>query len=70
MPDMTKHEYQFMMNAWEGPKGAAYNAVYEFCRGFGWMLGFTNDGLVIQSNEGAKAVRQYQKEGWKKLDVV
>ena len=29
-------EYDFLIGSWRDPKGAAYNATYEFCREEGW----------------------------------
>lgn len=51
-----------MTNQWQGPKGAAYNAVFGFCRGFGWTSGFDREGRVVHTREGAKVVRAYQLE--------
>lgn len=68
---MTKHEYDFCTSNWEGPKGAAYNQVFEFCRSFGWVAGFDQKGRTILTNKGIKAVRAYQaEENYKKIDVI
>lgn len=51
---MNKHEYDFITNNWEGPKGAAYNQVWEFCREFGWL---TSEGRITE--KGTDAMREY-----------
>lgn len=56
---MTQHEYEFLTNNWEGPKGAAYNQVFEFCRSFGWCAGFDYSGRPILTRKGVKALKSY-----------
>lgn len=34
---MTQYEYEVLTNTWDGPKGAAYNAAFDFCQEFGWL---------------------------------
>lgn len=59
---MTVHEYQFLTDQWDGPPGAAYNQVYEFCRAFGWMRGFDRDGVPVLTELGAKEVRKFEED--------
>lgn len=53
---MNEYEYQFLTDTWEGVKGAAYNATYDFCREFGWC---NVSGEVTE--KGRKALSQYEK---------
>lgn len=54
--DMNEYEYEFLTGTWEGAKGAAYNQVYEFCRGFGWC-----DSQGQATEKGREALTQYEK---------
>lgn len=53
---MIEEEYQFLTGLWDGPKEAAYNAVYDFCHENGWCY---DDGRMTP--KGAKAVDQYER---------
>ena len=57
---MNDFEYEFLTGNWEGPKGAAYNAVYEFCTEFRWMDGFNMDGNPSITEKGMKAIEEYK----------
>ena len=59
---MTEQEYQFMSGKWEGPRGAAYNAVYGFCRSFRWILGLDREGVPILTQKGMEALKEYEKK--------
>lgn len=59
--EMTKHEYEFMSGQWEGPKGAAYNQTYEFCREFDWIMGFSAHGKPIPTQAGIDAMEEFKK---------
>lgn len=39
---MSHFEYAFLTDSWKGPKGAAYNATYEFCCLEGWCDQYGN----------------------------
>lgn len=68
---MSKFEYEFLTDTWEGPRGAAYNQAYEFCKEFGWIDGFHMDGTPSLTNKGMEAVRAYQAgENWKRVDCI
>ena len=68
---MTKHEYEFMTGRWQGPKGAAYNQVYEFCKAFGWFMGLSDHGEPIPTAKGTEAIRAYQaNENYMRIDVI
>mgnify|MGYP003386403153 CR=1 FL=1 len=68
---MTSHEYDFLTNSWTGPKGAAYNQVYEFCKEFGWMKGVYASGGPILTQKSMNAIRAYQaNENYKRIDVI
>lgn len=63
---MTSHEYDFLTGKWQGPKGGAYNQVYEFCKDRGWCNLL---GSVTES--GKAAVRRYQEnENYLRIDVI
>lgn len=34
--NMTQFEYDYLSGVWDGPKGAAFNAVDEFCGDLGY----------------------------------
>ena len=53
--DMNKYEYLFLTGTWEGVKGAAYNATYDFCREFGWC-----DSSGEVTKKGRQALKQYE----------
>ncbi len=61
MNNMNEHEYEFLTGQWTGPKGAAYNQIYEFCKEFGWLLGFDTDMKPIPTRGGWKAINRYKK---------
>lgn len=68
---ITEHEYQFLTQTWDGPKGAAYNQVFEFCRQFGWCTGFDAQGRPIITKKGAAAIRDFRNDdGYKRIDVI
>ena len=56
---MTHFEYEFLTNSWTGVKGAAYNAVYEFCQEFGWFDGFNFDGTPSITEKGHVEIERY-----------
>lgn len=63
---MNRYEYDFLTGNWQGPYGAAYNAVYEYCRESGWC---TSDGKITDS--GRAAVKRYQEnENYLRIDVI
>lgn len=62
---MTTDEYEFLTGAWRGPKGAAFNAVYEFCREFGWL-----SPTGETTPKGLDAIKAYQTDqSWKKVEA-
>ncbi len=68
---MTSHEYDFLTGSWTGPKGAAYNQVYEFCKEFGWLKGFYKNGPPELTQKGMAAIKEYQaNENYKRVDVI
>jgi hypothetical protein len=68
---MAKHEHEFMTGQGQGPKGAAYNQVYEFCKEFGWFMGLSDHGEPILTTKGTEAVRAYQaNENNSRIDVI
>ena len=68
---MTRHEYEFMTGTWEGPKGAAFNQVYEFCRAIGWIMSMSDHDEPIPTKKGTAAIREYQtNENYKRIDVI
>ena len=68
---MTRDEYEFLTSNWQGPRGAAYNQVCEFCRSFGWCAGFDTNGRTILTNKGIQAIKEYQaEENRKRIDVI
>lgn len=68
---MTEYEYEFMTGRWKGVKGAAWNAVYEFCRKSGWLMGLSDHDEPIPTQKGADAVKAYQaNENYKRIDVI
>ena len=69
---MTKDEYEFLTNSWEGPKGAVYNQVYEFCKEFGWLSGFNKfTGAPVLTGKGTDAVMAYQAhENYKRSEAI
>ena len=58
---MTPFEYQFMTGRWEGPKGAAWNAVYKFCKEFGWIMGMSDHDEPIPTERGTAAIKAYKE---------
>lgn len=71
MATMSIHEYQFLTGRWEGPKGAAYNEVYEFCRNHGWCPGFDVNGRAIITKQGVRAIKAFQSDlNYKRIDVI
>lgn len=68
---MTQHEYDFLTGKWEGPKGAAFNQVFEFARSFGWCAGLDTRGTPILTGKGIKAIKAYQVEdSYKKTEAI
>lgn len=68
---MNEYEYKFLTGKWEGIKGAAYNEVFEFCRNFGWCVGFDASGRPVLTRQGAARVRAYQTElNYKRVDAI
>lgn len=59
---MTEHEYEFLTGQWKGPKGAAFNQVFEFSRSFGWCAGFDTRGVPVLTKRGIKAIKAYQAD--------
>lgn len=62
MTAMTDMEYEFLTSQWTGPKGAAYNQVFEFCRSFGWCVGFDGGGRPVLTDRGIRTIKAYQSE--------
>lgn len=58
---MNKYEYEFMTGKWEGPKGAAFNQCYSFCRRQGWIMGWSDHGEPIPSATGIAAMNNFKK---------
>ena len=68
---MTEHEYEFMTGRWKGVKGAAFNAVYDFCCEFGWVMGMSDHDEPIPTQKGLEAIKAYQaNENYKRIDVI
>lgn len=68
---MNQHDYDFLTGQWTGPKGAAYNETFEFCRQFGWCVGFDTEGGVVLTKHGVKAIKAFQaEENYKRIDVI
>lgn len=65
---MNEFEYRFLTGSWDGPKGAAYNQTFEFCRNFGWCVGFDQNGRPVTTKKGAQMVRDYALNN--RIDVV
>lgn len=57
---MNEYEYEFMTGRWAGPKGAAYNVVYEFCKSRGWIMGWSDHDEPIPSSSGTAAIQAYK----------
>lgn len=53
---LTSHDYAFLTGTWDGPYGAAYNVVYEWCKNRGY--GGYND----PTPRGMAAIKQFQAE--------
>jgi hypothetical protein len=58
---ITKFDYEFLTGNWEGPKGAAYNAVAEDCKDAGFYNGWTCEGLPALTKKGMKALEEYRE---------
>lgn len=70
-PVITKYEYDFMTGQWEGVKMAGYNAVYEFCKEFGWVSGLDYSGNPVITSEGLEAMKAYQiNDNNLRIDVI
>ena len=68
---MNKYEYEFITGQWSGPKGAAYNQVYEFCKEFGWLKSFSVAGEPVPTDKGIQAIKAYQqKQNYLRVDVI
>lgn len=63
---MNKFEYEFLTGKWEDVKGAAYNATYDFCQEFGWIMGWSDHDEPIPTAKGIAAMEEYKKS----IDVV
>lgn len=57
---MNECEYNFMTGNWAGPKGAAWNSVYEFCRKSGWIMGWSDHDEPIPTSSGTAAIQDYK----------
>lgn len=57
---MLPHEYEFMTGTWKGPKGAGWNAVYELCKEFGWIMGMSDHDEPIPTEKGIEAIKEYK----------
>lgn len=55
---MTEFEYEFLTRTWVGPKRAAYNAVYEFCKEVGWLKQKMDDWYVTPL--GKEKIKEYE----------
>lgn len=58
---ITIDEYKFLTDQWDGPFGAAYNQVYEFCKDFRWMTGFDKDGTPVLTDLGKREIANWEK---------
>lgn len=58
-PELNKYDYEFLTQTWSGPRGAAYNQTYEFCKDFGWC---TRDGTPTPA--GLEAIQRYEMKEW------
>lgn len=68
---MNQHEYDFLTSRWSGPKGAAYNSVFEFSRSFGWCAGFDAEGRPVLTNKGISAIKSFQaNDSYKKTEAL
>lgn len=67
---MTEQEYRFLTNQLDWGPGAGRNAVYDFCQEFGWLAGMTLTGDCILTKKGLEAVKAYQAENYKRIDVI
>jgi hypothetical protein len=68
---INEHEYKFLSQQWDGPIGAAYNQVFEFCRQYGLTVGFDHKGRPILTPKGIAAIKAYQAEdNYKRIDVI
>lgn len=56
---MNAYEYEFMTGRWKGPRGAAYNTVYEFCKNSGWIMGWSDHDEPIPTQAGSEAIERY-----------
>lgn len=52
-------EYKFLTDTWEGPKGAAYNACYEYLKETGHIKGFDKGSNLLVTDQGREAVQKY-----------
>ncbi len=69
--EMNDFDYDLLTGQWEGPKGAAYNVVYEDCKSMGFIKE-KMDGWTL-TEKGKQAVAYYEaKNGLKndRIDVV
>lgn len=55
MPKLNDFEYQYLKGKWDGPAGAAFNAVGEFCYEEGWT-----DHFGFVTPKGHKAISDYE----------
>lgn len=71
MAHMTQNEYEFLTNNWQGPKGAAYNQVREFCKEFGWLKGFYKSGTPQLTYKGMDGIKAFQSlDNYNRIDVI
>lgn len=64
-PELTSFDYEFLTNTWEGVKGAAYWACYEYCTGSGLV-----DRAGRLTDLGERAIHRYQAAKAGRIDVV
>ena len=58
---MNLYEYEFMTGRWSGPKGAAYNQVYEYCKEQGWIMGWSDHDEPIPTERGTQAMKNFKE---------
>lgn len=59
--NINKFEYELLTNTWTGPKGAAFNACFEFCTERGYMTGLNHDGNPMVTTKGREQIAQFEK---------
>ena len=57
---MNQLEYDFLSGNWKGIKGAAYNQAYEYCKEFGWIMGFSDHDEPIPTQKGIEPMSLFR----------